>query len=286
MQSSLHSLRRRSHVKRDSIEDQSIGEGISCFCDSAEKQRRGIFDALLSSFLLLVALSHVGCQQSSEPRQLSEETSNGILPLKVGYYWQYETYALNEDSSTGLEIDRTNYRISRVSFDPSQKNSDALFHRVSVNPYSNADDTFEWLYRNYDDGLYEMGGTMPTDSIYTKLLLYKYPVQKGETWISPHLVYDLAEGKYMVPDSVTYTCVETSAVFETPLGSFSCIVYHHREKLPEEDVLNRWQGIYEYYSTRVGLVGIVTYGYHDSTQTMYPVSRRILVATNTVTSKP
>ncbi len=157
---------------------------------------------------------------------------------------------------------------------------------MTVNPYINTDDSFEWLYRNYDDGLYQMGGTMPTDSIYTKMLLYKYPVQKGETWISPHLVYDLLQEKYMIPDSITYTCIDTNALFETPLGGFSCVVYYHREKLPEEDVLDRWQIIYEYYSIGLGLVGEITCGYHESTQKTYPVSKRILVATNVITSKP
>jgi len=228
----------------------------------------------------------MGCEQSLEPKPVIQEVSYGILPLKVGYHWEYKTYALNGDSSTGLQVDWAIYDVTRVSFDPSQTNRDALFHRVYTNPYTNQQDSFEWLYRNYENGLYQMGGTTPTDSIYTKLLLYKYPVQKGETWTSPHLVYDFGGGKYVVPDSITYTCVDTNALFETPLGSFYCVVYYHREELPEEDVLDRWHFIYEYYSTIVGLVGMVTYGYHEFTQQTYPVSKTILVGTNVITTKP
>jgi hypothetical protein len=212
----------------------------------------------------------------------NEEASFGIVPLKVGYYWEYKTYALREDSSTGLEIERASWKVTRTSLDPSHVNQGPLFHRVFINPYDNSRSEFEWLYRNYTDGLYQMGGTMPSDSIYTKILLYKYPAQKGETWKSPHLVYDLQQRKYLIPDTIAYTCVDTNAVFETPLGTFSCVVYYHWESIPEEDVLYRWKILYEYYAKGIGLVGITKFWYDHFTGQSHPESKRVLVATNVI----
>lgn len=119
---------------------------------------------------------------------------------------------------------------------------------------------------------------MPTDSIYTKILLHKYPVQKGDTWRYPNLIYDLRTRQYEILDTITYTCVDTSVDFETPLGKFTCVVYFHREQV-EEDVLVK-HDVYEYYSVKVGAVGVITSNYFESNKQTIPSSKRVLVATN------
>jgi hypothetical protein len=227
----------------------------------------------------------LSCRRSVEPGTVAnEEASFGIVPLKVGNYWEYKTYASREDSSTGLEIGRASWKVTRTSLDPSHVNQGPLFHRVFINPYDNSRSEFEWLYRNYTDGLYQMGGTMPSDSTYTKILLYRYPVQKGETWKSPYLVYDLQQRKYLIPDTIVYTCVDTNAAFETPLGKFSCIVYYHRMIDNEGDAVSK-QDIYEYCSKEVGVIGIITLVFDDALQKRFPYSKRVLVATTILDSK-
>lgn len=101
--------------------DQENSLGVNESSPHDEKLQRNLFNILLSSFFLLIGLHHMACEQSVEPKPVIEEVSYGILPLKVGYYWDYKTYALKEDSSTGLEVERINYKITRISFDPSQK---------------------------------------------------------------------------------------------------------------------------------------------------------------------
>jgi hypothetical protein len=82
----------------------------------------------------------------------------------------------------------------------------------------------------------------------------------------------------MVDDTITYTCVDTAVGFQTPLGTFSCIVYNHIEKL-DEDVLAK-HDIYEYYSIRVGRVGTVTFDFYETTGKRYTNTVEILDATN------
>lgn len=241
------------------------------------------FTIVLFSAVVLILLQQTACEQSVEVQPVPEEISEGILPLRVGYYWEYITYVLREDSSVGLEFSRASYKVIRTSYHPSRINRDLLFHWVFINPYDNNQSQFEWFFRNYDDGLYLMGGRMPTDSISTQILELKYPVKKGESWKTPHLVYNLLERKYMIPDTITYTCVDTNAIFETPLGKFSCVVYYHREKL-DEDVLGK-ADIYEYYSKEVGAVGSITNSYFDYNQKSYPSFKRVLVKTNVITNE-
>lgn len=245
--------------------------------------RESIVTILLLSIVALILLQQMACEQSVEVQPVPEEISQGILPLKVGYDWEYKTYKLREDSSVGFEIDRAKFAIIQTSKHPSQIINDTFFHRVFINPYDNTQSEFEWLYRNFDDGLYTMGGKMPTDSIFTKILQLRYPVKKGETWRTPHLVYNLIERKYMIPDTITYTCVDTNVVFETPVGSFACIVYFHREKL-DDDVVGK-ADIYEFYSKEIGLVGTVTNSFFESDQRSYPNSKKVLVGTNVITNK-
>jgi len=202
----------------------------------------------------------------------------GILPLKVGDYWEYREFALGDSGTVGGEIGTSAFKISRLSVVASSTNRDTVFHWVYVDVKTGVVGNIEFLYRNFDSGLYMMGGVGPEDTLYTKLLRLSYPVQKGETWISPHLVYNLAESKFLIPDSQVYRCTDTSASFETPLGNFTCLVYNHMETL--EEVPGTLRDVYDYYVAGVGRVGSDIYNYRESTQERYPLSRSFLVSTN------
>ncbi|MBS3944313.1 MAG: hypothetical protein KGZ42_02345 [Melioribacter sp.] len=242
--------------------------------------------ALLNYALLLITLSFpillsLSCENSLEPDLPNKsEISRGILPLKVGYYWIYRDYDLKADGSINEFIPYTEFKylIKSSSLITVDNASYVVFDRTWKYTNSENYSTSEWLFRNFDNGLYTMGGKMPTDSIFTKLLKYKYPVQKGESWGSPNLVYDLYDRKYLIYDTVKYTCTDTNAVFETPIGSFSCTVYYHREDL-DDDVSGKLD-IYEYYSKDVGLVGSMTFGYFEDNQKIIPKFKRILISTN------
>jgi hypothetical protein len=235
----------------------------------------------IRSFILLFFCSLLStCTHVSGPEQPDEQTSLGIIPLKVGYYWNYATFALSEDSSIGPQNGSAKFEIVRISINPT--GGETLFHWADVNPNTNRPSDFEWLYRNQSDGLYMFGGKMPTDSIFTRILLYKFPVAKGETWMSPHLVYDLLQMRYTIPDTLVYKCVDADAEFDTPVGVFSCTVYYHRIIDNEGDVVST-QDLYEYYAKGVGHVGTVTLTYAGPLKKMVPLSRTVLTETNIIT---
>lgn len=248
------------------------------------RAQRSLFPVVLQVLFTVIILQQAGCEKAvGPPDQEPEEVSPGILPLKVGYSWEYQTYALNEDSTIGPAQGRDKFKVIRTSLDSSQSGGDVLFHRVYVDPYTNTESEFEWLFRNYEDGLYAMGGRMTTDSIYTRLLYLKYPVKKGESWKSPHLIYHLIEQRYTIQDSIAYTCIDTNTVFETSTGRFSCVVYYHREKWDDGDATST-RDIYEYCSKEVGIIATIT-SIVDNSGKSYPYSRRILIETNVFANK-
>ena len=231
--------------------------------------------------LALLCFGLHACKHSDGPfgpNPLSEGVSPGIVPLKVGYYWNYKEYILNQDGTTGAQIDAFNYQITTTSMDPTGLIQEPMFERITFAPSVGMASDFVWLYRNYDDGLYLMGGIMPTDSVFMKLPLLRYPAKPGDSCIHPHLVYDLLLREYIISDSVLYTCVDTSATFETPLGTFQCVVYFHREDL-EEDVLAKWDH-YDYYAPGIGLVGATKYDFFEHTGESFPHSKTVLVETD------
>lgn len=113
----------------------------------------------------------------------------------------------------------------------------------------------KWLYWNGNYGLYILGGLASEDTLIDKLLYLKYPVARGDTWIAPHLTYDVLMKRFFVDDTLNYSCVSTNERLGTPAGTFECYVYHYRIR-PEEDVLEYWD-YYEYYVPGIGKVGTI-----------------------------
>jgi hypothetical protein len=131
-----------------------------------------------------------------------------------------------------------------------------------------------------------MGG-YPADTLYIKILNLKYPVNKGEKWRSPmSRAFQLRLSEQsLLNDTTTYSCIDTNAKFETPLGIFSCIVYYHRFRLKtSEDEVGPYD-IYEYYSENVGLVAVITNKYNDYFKQSYPLYKQVLVSANVINNK-
>jgi hypothetical protein len=244
---------------------------------------------LFATLLVLAVLQAPSCHDSSNPINPNPEpdpgpnpTSIGILPLKVGYYWKYNQYSLTDSGTIEGPATPTSFKISQFSVDPASVNGDTLFHWVYVDAHTGQADEIEWFFRNYEDGLYLLGGSSPSDTAYTRVQYLKYPIAKEYEWNVPHFTFNLMNQKFEIADSENYRCTDTRASFETPLGTFYCTVYNHREE-QDEDVLERLD-IYEYYAEGIGKVGEVTYGYFESSPERYPKSKTFLVATNVKTT--
>jgi hypothetical protein len=179
-----------------------------------------------------------------------------LLPLSSGNSWFYVTYTYMGDSVIpGLtDSNRTTIIGQTIVYHNGQQ------YDVSIAAFfypSNAAQPVDskWLYWNGNDGLYILGGLASKDTLIDKLLYLKYPVARGDTWIAPHLTYDLILNRFFVDDTLSYNCVSTDEELVTPAGTFQCYVYHHRIR-PEEDVLEYWD-YYEYYALGIGKVGTI-----------------------------
>ena len=212
---------------------------------------------LVFFFILAILTS---CKKPTEPPPRedgpTQELSPGIMPLKVGYYWDYEELLLDDDSSVLSVNDSYRYQIAEAVRTPEYQ-PDLLYVRQLVYP-DNSADPVEWLFRNYEDGLYLMGGRTETDTLYEKLLFLRFPVDTGTSWPTQNLVYNFMDEKFYLRDTITYTCVDTNTLFAAKIGPIHCVVYFHREDSPEPDVRASYE-IYDYFSPEIGLVGRMKY---------------------------
>lgn len=216
---------------------------------------------------------------NTEPEEVikPEFENNGLLPLKVGNYWKYKVEFLKSDGSFFYDGLPFEIRINRQTV----KNEMVPYYsRVYVDQNGKAD-TLEWLFRNKSDGLYLLGGRAKRDSLFTSTLYLKFPVTKGEFWFFQGIVYNNYIEKFELNSSFKYTCVSTDSTFQTPIGTFSCIVFHHREK-QAYDVLEEID-VYEFYTKQLGLIGIIVNGFDPifhKTNPSYPKKKIILTQTN------
>ncbi len=214
-----------------------------------------------------------------EPEEIviHETENNGLVPLKVGNYWKYKVDWLKEDGSFSYAGWPYEAKITGQILSSLAQNDRPRYKRVYVNKFGNVD-PFEWFYRNEEDGLYLMGGKNTNDSAFVKLLYLKYPVKKGETWLYTDLFFDVYEEKYILDEPIQYTCIDTAAIFDTPLGSFKCIVYYCREEIASD--VSAEHDVYSYYAPNIGLVGIVTNSYFKGWNKSFPKTKTYLVETN------
>jgi hypothetical protein len=245
--------------------------------------------------LIIIVLALNSCNHSTLPEPFIEEGSYGIVQLKVGNIWEYNWEKFSRDSII-INERKLRYVVTERSFDPKKKIVEPVYGVSTVYFYNN-----EWglpslsvyFYRNYNDGLYIMGGKEPAnigyppDTLYTKILRLKYPVSKGDKWRGPgktemSFSFPLYE-PFLLTDTTTFTCLNIDAKIETPLGIFSCIVYF-RSYIPQDDV-NQILDIYEYYSANVGLVAIITKQRKHQDLKSYPYSQQMLITTNFINNK-
>lgn len=215
------------------------------------KQSKEVFSGFLA-VLLFSVLSIPGCNNSNPVN--SEEPPPGVLvPLAVGNYWAYElAYYINgqpnglTDTSTVRIIADTNLTYEGITHKATVRD---LLHNKS-NTISEAK-WFEWYG---EDGLYILGGFSDTDTLITKFLELKYPVNVCESWEVPRLVYHVGFKKFMFTDTLTYTCVAKDSLFETSNESFNSYVFHYKRRI-QEDVL-AISDFYLFYTPALGLVGL------------------------------
>lgn len=214
-----------------------------------------------------------------------EPASAGILPLKVGNFWTYKTYVLNKDGSikreyppqaaTGVFDYSSNWKNQNVSgFIWGSYFTDSTITRL---PPSDVLD-ISWLYINKNDGLHIIGSSIDSIFAVVDFLQYKYPIKADESWLRPHFGFDIDMQSYTVADTQSVTCIDTAAIFDTPVGQFKCHVY--RYIVPQGDDVSEWLEYNEYYKPGFGKVGSYVNSFFPSSNIRSYKYKMVLTATN------
>ena len=219
-----------------------------------------VFYSLIFAFLFFSCCkSPTGNNKGDECKKFVE----GILyPLAEGNYWarQLQSYYAGQ-----LEPEWTDtVRIIVEEMLPVKVGGGAyLTGMIRVVYRGDIPDLTGILRWNGPQGFYTLGMVAPTDTFITEPVLeYKYPVEVGESWQVPVLVYNPYEGGIFFGDTLTYACAAEDEPFATPLDTFQTVVYHYYYH-PVEDVLAYWH-FFQYVAPGVGPVGTAGYSSFDS----------------------
>jgi hypothetical protein len=180
--------------------------------------------ATVSALLLSLAVLLAACDLFGEDDPGEKPLDTSVLrPLAEGNYWQrvQHVYTDGEIDETFTDTGRIVVEAVRPVQVAGTSYTAAVVRVILPGEIPERVAVPEW---NGPEGLYKLGLYAPDDTVLTApQLLYKYPVEVGERWAVPRLVYDPYAGEITVRDTLLYTCVATDEPFETPLGTFEAV---------------------------------------------------------------
>lgn len=211
---------------------------------------------LAPSFLLLLLPPFAACKKTPIQPEMPEKppaldlpaelNTNVLVPLTVGNWWKYET-----TGSTGHK-DSIEWRI----------HADTLLSHGGENfiaaicgwyyPRAGISNDVRWIYINDGEGLNIVGGISSHDTVVTKYVERKYPINRSEAWEFQELQYDHYQRKFGFYDTLRVSCLATDQTFETPVGTFQCHVYYFKRSF--EDVFAKREN-FVYFAPGIGMVG-------------------------------
>lgn len=175
------------------------------------------------TFIMIICFSQFffTCSEDSPTRHNSNNGDN-IWPLKSGNNWAY------------VKDTNQNYVVQRIRVIGSQtlnkSNTVDVFKVVWENIEEAVNDTA--FIKNENNGVYFYSEDA------NKVIIFKYPVNVGDSWNNPF------EGGII-------ECISTSEPIETPAGNFNCIVYRFAD---EGDIEQSTFYLEVYMSPNIGWV--------------------------------
>ncbi|MGE5316336.1 MAG: hypothetical protein ACM3Q4_16700 [Acidobacteriota bacterium] len=193
-------------------------------------------DILILSGLLLVFSA---CKDKSiEPKEDNRPVGRGDSTWFYSFQQPYspiDTFRIDFLGTTTISIEGRAY--------PVLKQSGGYY--VDSSELTN-------LYWEGPDGLYRMGIYDSYDTLYTKILTYKYPVHAGDTYEYRMISISPADTYYVSPQILTMKVIAVDTLITTPAGTFKCNQYQYTKR-PVDDVAEFWQ--YNlYYAPGIGLI--------------------------------
>lgn len=175
----------------------------------------------------------------------NNETSQDLVPLAVGNYWEYET--------TYLDVlkDTIRYEVTAKAEVPV---GDTSYTAYAANflPFPPDLEPYYWLRRNGEQGLYSMGGISGADTLFMNEVEYKFPSEVGEIIETPQVSFSYDRFEFYLSDTLSITLIDDDREIVTPAGNFPCFVFKFTIS-QGIDVLRGWD-YYLHYSPGVGLV--------------------------------
>ena len=169
-----------------------------------------------------------------------------LLPSELGNTWEYWIWGDFEDL-----VDTVTYSI----IDTLTINYEGIDYHCFIPQWENYSYEAKWLYYNGEDGLYLMGGLDDEDTLILPALLCKYPVEVGDSWEYPRIVY-LPRIKFWLKDTMKVECVGKDEEFITSLDTFSTYVYRKSVESGEGLENDVPPDIYyDHYCPGIGIVG-------------------------------
>lgn len=230
--------------------------------------------------IVTAALILFNCESPIEP--IDVEFKNSIKPLAIGNYWIYQTYRLNLDGTIRNESHKQGNFVSSI-LDPSvvQSNEQVFLEGTFYPDYQDTLETFN-LVTNTDSGYATHGFVNSKDTIIDFGLLAKYPAIPEDSWIKPDIM-TFHNGttyiKYLDHGDISVRCLDTSAIFITPLDTFACYVYNYKHEVIIEDYI-LGEDIHRYFVPGVGEVGGYVNSYDEITGDSYPFAKYVLIDYN------
>ena len=172
-----------------------------------------------------------------------------LVPLTVGNWWKYETTTFIPSP----EPDRKDSLMLRIFEDTLVTYKGQSFLAAVRGWYIEKEDIVRdrrWLYMNNNEGLNIVGGVSKYDTISTKYVERKFPVNAGDSWKIQELEFEPFQ--WVFSDTVVVNCIATDEPFETPAGTFQCYVYRYIKPLQHASGKREH---FVYYTPGIGMVG-------------------------------
>jgi hypothetical protein len=146
---------------------------------------------------------------------VSVVSSIELFPLITGSWWEYRDSVPANDSVFVSRMEATYLRDTLVA---------AVSKKIIALQWTNLAE-YGVIYEAYTDanGMVLLGGKSPSDTIYNPQLLYRYPIQKGDSWSYTTLNYNATDSVFYLAETATLTCTDTLAYVTVPAGIFECI---------------------------------------------------------------
>ena len=158
---------------------------------------------ILIIFLITISLFLVYCnERPSKPKKEVECKKYGkdvLLPSKLENNWQFQLWRISDENTPDTVL---YYIKDTLLIEYNGKN-----YQCFIPKWNFLNSNIDWISYNGSDGLYSMGAICGNDTFISPIIEFKYPVNKGESWEVPQLVYNTYSKKFYYNHTLTITCL-------------------------------------------------------------------------------